>query len=141
MNCAEGSNISHIIVDSAQVGAVEDIQEIEAELQVALLTDPWDLVVLEHTGVNLEISRVAVDISGQAAFLPGCWRSEVSQREYAVLELLAAVRAGEVGCWSFRNVVTKAVVIVVAAESATADHPERGTALDRCDAGQLPPRS
>src|SRR5438270_12961247 len=71
VDCAKGSDISHVVINSAQVSAVENVQEIKPELQIALFTDPGDLIVLEHAGVNLKISRVAIDISGQVAFLRG----------------------------------------------------------------------
>ncbi len=43
---AETSNISDIVIYSAEVGAVEDIQKIEPELQIPLLSDPRNVVIL-----------------------------------------------------------------------------------------------
>ena len=47
---------------------IENVQKIKAELQVALLPEPGQVVVFQHARIRLEHSRVAIDITRLSAF-------------------------------------------------------------------------
>ena len=44
---------------------VEQVDEIEADLQVALLSQPGQVVVLQNAGIELHQSGIAVQVSAQ----------------------------------------------------------------------------
>src|SRR5438067_2951104 len=137
---AKSSAISHIVVDRTQVGAIEHIQEVKPELQVPLLTRPWNLIVLEHARIHLEITGVAINVSRQVSFPGECRHRKVGLSEYATLELLTAMGAGEVRCRPIRNVIGQAIVVIVTRvhgrrQRVCIDYPKWGAALNRRNTG------
>lgn len=58
---AEGA-IGHIGINPAQISMIEYVQEIEAQLQVALFAKPGQVVIFEDACIHLDHTGVAVDI-------------------------------------------------------------------------------
>lgn len=113
--CFAKPRITHISVDRTEVRMVGQVNEIEAELQIALFAQPREMIVLENAGIPLKHSGTAVNVSWEVAFGANrrCW--EVASGKQAVDVRGFAVRTSEVLSWTIRDIVTRSVKIVVAA--------------------------
>ncbi len=66
---AEGA-VRHVGIHTPQVPVIENIQKIKTELQAALLSEPWKVIILQHAYVRLEHSRIAIDVARLTALRP-----------------------------------------------------------------------
>ena len=88
--CAESGShltevrIAHKIINRTEIDMVQHIQEIEAELQGALFTEPTNMIVFQYAGINLNESRVSVSVSLQISLGSRGRRGEISSGEQSI---------------------------------------------------------
>ena len=63
---------------------IEQVDEIKAELQVARLPNPGNVIILLQRGIHLEHPRAAVDVTWQVPLCTGSRNGEIRSGEQTV---------------------------------------------------------
>ena len=70
--------VADVVDDRPEIDLVQCIEKIESELQIGFISaKPWKWVVLDHTGIDIEVVRVAEGVPALVAFGPRVGRAEI----------------------------------------------------------------
>src|SRR5579863_3688668 len=94
---------------------IKQIQEVKAELQVALFSKPGEVVVLQNARIHLHQARIPINVARLATLRPLSRRAEIGGRKDSVDVARAAVRPGKTLTGCVRDVVIDSVEVGVAA--------------------------
>lgn len=109
------AGITHISINGSEVGVIEDIDEIDTQLEVASFSEPGQMIILEHTGINLQEPRVAINVPSKVPFRTNRGLRKIAYVKETVYVSASAMRTTEALTRCVGNVVVRSVHVVIPA--------------------------